>query len=234
MFTMNTEIWPGEAGHSKLPSSWDTLKLGVAGSQWCIVTHCTQVRPAAMFVFWQGHIHVSNMGQIMSSYCRLTHDFCRSLEDPPTSPMFQGGREKKPNQVQALTSCMTEMAKAMASSSPHTQAAESTSAGPLHAPVGISPGKMANLWSNYLQQLRDLHALLESGAINDSEFQDQKATVLEQLKNYKDHKPSTQKWYTSWFYIVLQFMHDYTCSTTNIQRLSSVNKRIGFTLMHVE
>ena len=94
--------------------------------------------------------------------------------------MFRGGHDKKPNQVQALTSCMTEMAKAMASSSPHTQAAES--AGLMHTPVGISPGKMANLRSNYLQQLRDLHALLESGAINDSEFQDQKATVLEQLK----------------------------------------------------
>lgn len=94
--------------------------------------------------------------------------------------MFQGGREKKPNQVQALTSCMTEMAKAMASTSPRPT--ENTSVVPPHTPVGISPGKMANLRSNYLQQLRDLHALLENGAINEREFQDQKVTILEQLK----------------------------------------------------
>ena len=32
---------------------------------------------------------------------------------------------------------------------------------------GISPGKIANLRSNYLQQMRDLHALFESGAITE-------------------------------------------------------------------
>ena len=47
--------------------------------------------------------------------------------------------------------------------------------------AGISPGKIANLRSNYLQQMRDLHLLFENGAITECEFQEQKLTILEQL-----------------------------------------------------
>ena len=47
---------------------------------------------------------------------------------------------------------------------------------------GISPGKIANLRSNYLQQMRDLHALFESGAITECEFREQKLPILDQLK----------------------------------------------------
>ena len=47
---------------------------------------------------------------------------------------------------------------------------------------GVSPSKLANLRSNYLQQMRDLHSLYESGAINESEFLEQKGPILEQLK----------------------------------------------------
>lgn len=98
----------------------------------------------------------------------------RSVDDPPRVPMFTGGRE----QVQVLTSAVADMAKAI--STPHST--ENVNIGPARTSVGISPGKIANLRSNYLQQLRDLHSLLESGAINDDEFQEQKAPILEQLK----------------------------------------------------
>ena len=50
--------------------------------------------------------------------------------------------------------------------------------------AGISPGKVANLRSNYLQQMRDLHSLFESGAITESELQEQKVPILEQLKKF--------------------------------------------------
>jgi hypothetical protein len=48
--------------------------------------------------------------------------------------------------------------------------------------AGISPSKVANLRSNYLQQMRDLHSLYASGALTESEFLDQKMPILEQLK----------------------------------------------------
>ena len=103
---------------------------------------------------------------------------CRSLDDPPRVPIFTGGREKRPNQVQVLTTAVTEMAKAMATPTGRASPATTTST----PAAGISPGKVANLRSNYLQQMRDLHSLFESGAITDSEFQEQKFPILDQLK----------------------------------------------------
>ena len=75
------------------------------------------------------------------------------------------------------------MAKAMSTS--RGSSTEHADVRPVvQTPVGISPGKIANLRSNYLQQLRDLHSLLESGAINDKEFQEQKMPILEQLRKF--------------------------------------------------
>lgn len=47
---------------------------------------------------------------------------------------------------------------------------------------GISPGKVVNLRSNYLQQMRDLHQLFECGALTEDEFKEQKEPILNQLK----------------------------------------------------
>ena len=77
----------------------------------------------------------------------------RSLDDPPDHPAFKAGRDKKPNQVQALTTAVTEMAKAMTSagsSTPVSVSASTPPSGPTPT-AGISPGKIANLRSNYLQ-----------------------------------------------------------------------------------
>ena len=109
------------------------------------------------------------------------------LKSPSRVPIFTGGREKKPNQVIELTSAVTEMAKA--NDTPRGSCSiDPVNAGgnvqPPIAAVGISPSKIANLRSNYLQQLRDLHSLLESGAINDREFQEQKTPILEQLRKF--------------------------------------------------
>lgn len=95
--------------------------------------------------------------------------------------MFVGGREKRPNQVQMLTSAVSEMARAMTAggATPHSTPAP---AGPSTTSEGISPGKVANLRSSYLQQMRELHSLFESGALTDYEFQEQQIPILEQLK----------------------------------------------------
>ena len=90
---------------------------------------------------------------------------CRSLDDPPDHPAFKIGRDKKPNQVQALTTAVTEMARAMTSSgssAPMTSVTASTLPTGPTTTAGISPGKVANLRSNYLQQIRDLHSLFEN------------------------------------------------------------------------
>jgi len=93
-------------------------------------------------------------------------------------PIFAGGREKKPSQVQALTIAVTEMARAMTPTGGRASPAPST----FTPTAGISSGKVANLCSNYFQQMRDLHSLFECGAITDKEFQEQKVPVLDQLK----------------------------------------------------
>ena len=116
----------------------------------------------------------------LNFYCITLSHTCRSLDDPPDHPAFKAGRDKKPNQVQALTTAVTEMARAM------TSGGSSITAGtPPTGPTttaGISPGKIANLRSNYLQQIRDLHSLFENGAITECEFQEQKLPILEHLK----------------------------------------------------
>jgi len=102
-----------------------------------------------------------------------------SLDEAPRVSIF-AGREKKPSQVQALTTAVTEMARAMTPTGGRASPSPST-----YTPTaGISPGEVANLHSNYLQQMRDLHSLFESGAITDKEFQEQKVPILNQLKTH--------------------------------------------------
>ena len=77
-----------------------------------------------------------------------------TLIDPPDHPAFKTGRDKKPNQVQALTTAVTEMARAMTSSgssAPMTSATASTLPTGPTTTAGISPRKVANLRSNYFQ-----------------------------------------------------------------------------------
>ena len=45
----------------------------------------------------------------------------------------------------------------------------------------FSPAKRCNLRSQYVAQLKDLHALYESGALSKQGFEDQNAKIMEQL-----------------------------------------------------
>ena len=83
--------------------------------------------------------------------------------------------------MSTLTSAVTQMAQVLTPGgsvvTPSSSAAATST-----TETGISPAKMANLRSNYLQQIRDFHRLYESGAISEAEFREQKVPILEQLK----------------------------------------------------
>jgi len=42
---------------------------------------------------------------------------------------------------------------------------------------GISPGKVVNLHSNYLQQMKDLYKLFECGMLTEDEFKEKKEPI---------------------------------------------------------
>jgi len=103
------------------------------------------------------------------------------LDDPPGIPAFCGRQKSSSNNtVQALTSVMSEMAKNMTSTS-----ATPNKPDPCEASPSISPGKVANLRTSYLQQLRDLYQLFDCGAITQPEVNEQKKPILEQLTKLK-------------------------------------------------
>lgn len=76
-----------------------------------------------------------------------------SLDIPPDKPFFRGNKKKLPSLSEVSTS------------------------------TDISPIKRSNLRSQYMTQMRDWHALFEVAAITKEEYEDQKARILEDLKN---------------------------------------------------
>ena len=81
-----------------------------------------------------------------------------------------------------LTTAVSDMAKAMSPTTTFPSAMATTTQTSNQAAAGISPGKIATLRTNYLQQMRDIHSLYENGALNEVEFTEQKTLILQQLK----------------------------------------------------
>ena len=109
---------------------------------------------------------------------------CRSLDEPPSSLPAFGSREKRTTPIAGLTTAVAEIAKAMAHQHSTQQCTPAVSAS-ASTSSGASPAKIADLRRNYLGQMKDLHSLLECGALTESEFAEQKAPILEQLKKTK-------------------------------------------------
>ena len=108
-------------------------------------------------------------------------------------PAFSG-REKRTTPIAGLTTAAAEIAKAMAQQHSSQQCcppttisttAASTSTSVTSGSSGVSPAKLVDLRRNYLEQVKELHSLLECGALTESEFEEQKAPILEQLKKMK-------------------------------------------------
>ena len=102
----------------------------------------------------------------------------KSLEDPPQVQMFTGkSRKQKPESE--MSTVFTELAKSVVNVlSPQALAHPPTTSG------GVSPNKLADIRSKYIQQMRELHSLYELGALTESEFQEQKKPILLQLKKF--------------------------------------------------
>ena len=93
------------------------------------------------------------------------------MDDPPGIPAFRSReRDSSQNLLQDIAKVLIPKPQ-----EPKPEASSSTS-------VGYSPGKVANLRSNYLQQMRELHTLFECGALTQDEFKEQKEPILNQLK----------------------------------------------------
>ena len=115
-----------------------------------------------------------------------------SLDTPPCIPMFTGGRTKaKQHSTNTdMTTVFTSMAVAVIGAlkptpSPRPGPTASGSSVNVSAIGHPSPGKIADIRSKYIQQLRELHSLFEMGALTDKEFSDQKLPILDQLKKFK-------------------------------------------------
>ena len=60
--------------------------------------------------------------------------------------------------------------------------------------------EIADIQSKYIQQLRELHAQFEMGALTDKEFTDQKLSILDPLKKFKP-------WVTFSFWHFIIYLH---------------------------
>ena len=97
---------------------------------------------------------------------------------------FSGAKAGKSNQSTTLSHALTEMASSIASafspktsvpSMPSTPTSTSKSS-------SASPGRLIELRSKYIHQLRELHSLLEGGALSERKYTEQKEPILQQLK----------------------------------------------------
>ena len=109
------------------------------------------------------------------------------MKTPPQNPMFgYNGKSgaKTPSLTEALTSVAEGIVRVLkppaptgsqsppARTSSHTQLNE----------MGVSSSKCASLRSQYIEQLKQLHQLLELTAISKDEYDQQKADVLKKMQ----------------------------------------------------
>jgi hypothetical protein len=108
----------------------------------------------------------------------------RSFDTPPSVPMFTGGKAGKPNQTSALSHAFTEMASSIATAFSGRGA---TSTPVPNTPPSASrnlctssPGRLVEIRSKYIQQLKELHLLVEAGALTDQESERAFTTATEE------------------------------------------------------
>ena len=121
-----------------------------------------------------------------------------STEEPPDLPVITGVGVKKQTLSEALVEAATTFAGAVCgpdirqtggSNATITVLSGSTAAqtptkvvSESERSVGLSPGRVTELRSKKLQELRDLQCLLDQGILTEEEFAEQKALVLASLR----------------------------------------------------
>ena len=112
----------------------------------------------------------------------------RDYDEPPKVPMFGVTAKigtKSPCLAEALSNVAEGFMRALKSPAPAPSGSSSPTQPPSHVPLqemGVSPGKCAALRTQYIQQLKELHQLLEATAITKEEYEEQKSAIL-----YKMH-----------------------------------------------
>ena len=107
----------------------------------------------------------------------------RAMMPPSNIPLITGeqrGRKKRESLSEAITDAATAFA----------QAVKPAVASPKHTPTvtpttTLSPNNQATLRRRCLEDLRTLSQLLNDGVLTDSEFQEQKETLLNGLRKLK-------------------------------------------------
>ncbi len=116
----------------------------------------------------------------------------RDTDNPPKVPMF-GLNKTSSKGGGALNDALTSVAEGFmrALKSPAQPATGSNSPPLAQAPrsirppldeIGVSPGKCAVLRSQYIEQLKQLHQLLELTALTKEQYDEQKANILKKMQ----------------------------------------------------
>ena len=110
-----------------------------------------------------------------------THE---SFDDPPSVPMFTGNRvsSKKVSVADAMSDLTSAISSVIAIRSPGPTANASAT---VNNAFESNADKKAQLRSQYLQQLKELHGLFQIGALDADEMADLKKDILKELKNLK-------------------------------------------------
>ena len=109
----------------------------------------------------------------------------KDTDNPPQTPMF-GYNGNKPEKSTSVTDALSSVAegvmRALKSPTPLRSQSPPTTSRPQLNEVGVSPSKCASLRSQYIEQIKQLHQLLELTAINKDEYEKQKADVLKKME----------------------------------------------------
>ena len=110
-----------------------------------------------------------------------------STVDPPDVPAITGieKKTKKQSMSEAIVEAATSFASAIRSPQPNIPG-EKTQTPPksiadAHRPIGLSPGRTAELRFTKLQELKELQLLLDQNILTEDEFLEQKGLVLSSL-----------------------------------------------------
>ena len=108
-------------------------------------------------------------------------------ECPPNIPMIRGkaARRGRHDVVDTLASAAVAIVKALSPSTPAPQSPTPTSTVAASKTDGMSPGKMVQLRSQYLKQLKEIQTLRDEQVLSPDEFKAEKEIILNSLHELK-------------------------------------------------
>ena len=131
-----------------------------------------------------GHSYTSLQYRLWAEMLDIeTHD---SFESPPDVPMFSGGGQSRKKSCFAST--VTELGSAIATAvvglSGGPSGGSNTASAESRAALSMNSERKAQAQRDFVHQLRDLHNLLEIGAIDTADYNVQKKRILDELSSF--------------------------------------------------